>query len=296
MTAPHSLPFWNDKRNPRTTRLHELSITDCVETLIREERHAFDAVKRAGPRLARIVDAVTPGLLHGGRLFYCADGPVARLAALDAEELPSAFHISPSPVQFVDLPRDVPPDAVLDRLSASPRDTLLGLAARDPSAPLTTLLEASRARLPQSRPLTCLISCGTADVATHADHTLLLKTGPEVVSGDFRRKAGTSLKMALNVVSTTLMVQLGKVYENLVVDPHPDPHRAAEHALYLVATLTQLAPDASQSLLESAAGCPKTAILMHRLGCSADHAAAQLARASGRLSVALADNRDESRD
>ncbi|MBX9737440.1 MAG: hypothetical protein K2X32_10995, partial [Phycisphaerales bacterium] len=119
------------------------------------------------------------------------------------------------------------------------------------------------------------------------DHLIVLNTGPEVLTGSTRMKAGTATKLALNTISTTLMVRSGRVYENLMVDLRASNDKLRDRAARIISTLTDASRDEALALLGQSGGDAKTAVVMRRLNVSRDEAARRLARASGVLGSVL---------
>ncbi|MFZ4576432.1 MAG: hypothetical protein ACOYN0_18765, partial [Phycisphaerales bacterium] len=139
------------------------------------------------------------------------------------------------------------------------------------------------------RPLTALVCCTPVDQPEHADQLLVLKTGPEVLTGSTRMKAGTATKLTLNIISTTLMIRMGKVYENLMVDVKASNAKLRDRAARIIGTLTGLEREGCFELLDRAGGVVKTAVVMERLGLGRSAAEAKLAEVAGRLHDALGD-------
>jgi N-acetylmuramic acid 6-phosphate etherase len=137
------------------------------------------------------------------------------------------------------------------------------------------------------RPLTALLVCTTMDQPAAADHLIVLKTGPEVLTGSTRMKAGTATKMTLNTISTTLMVRSGRVYENLMVDVRATNAKLRDRAARIVATLTGLSREECFELLDKAGGSVKTAVLMQKLEIGREEAEQKLTDIGGRLEQAL---------
>ena len=137
------------------------------------------------------------------------------------------------------------------------------------------------------RSLTALLTCTPIPRPPAADHLIVLETGPELLTGSTRLKAGTATKLALNTISTTLMIRSGRVYQNLMVDVRATNDKLRDRAARSVATLTGLSRDEAFSLLDRAGGSVKAAIVMHARSC--DRAAAEtcLSSTSGKLGAAL---------
>jgi N-acetylmuramic acid 6-phosphate etherase len=291
-------------------RLHKMSAAECVRFINEEDGAVLTALCNAGPALAAFIEAVEPRFLQGGRLIYVGAGTSGRLGVLDASEAPPTFCIEPGRIIGIIAGGDAAlrtssegkeddPDgaaAELDSLSLSPLDTVLGIAAGGTTPYVLGALEiAKRAprgqegtRRPESpAPLTGLLTCSPIPHPAAADHLLLLQTGPEVLTGSTRMKAGTATKLALNTISTTLMVRSGRVYENLMVDVKASNAKLRDRAARIVSTLTGLDRSDALELLSSAGGAVKTAVAMHRLNVPRNVAEKRLADASGQLATVL---------
>ncbi|HYE06307.1 MAG TPA: N-acetylmuramic acid 6-phosphate etherase [Planctomycetota bacterium] len=281
-------------RNPRTANLHALSVEDCVR-LIQDEDCAIPAAMAAArASIAAFITAAEPGFLRGGRLIHLGAGTSGRLAVLDASEAPPTFQVEPGRVVGIIAGGDGSlrrssegmeddPDgarAELDALRLTADDAVIAIAAggTTPYA-LGALAIAKR----HAACVTALISCSPVPRPPHADHLIVLATGPEVVTGSTRMKAGTATKLCLNTISTTLMVRAGKVFENLMVDVRASNAKLRDRAARIVATLTGLDRAAAFALLDQAGGAVKTAIAMHRLRLDRAGAEQRLAAAQGRL-------------
>jgi N-acetylmuramic acid 6-phosphate etherase len=285
-SAPVALPP-TEGLNPRADGLDLLSAEEIVRRLHQEDRLAVRAVHPALGEIASVARAVADGLRAGGRLLYVGAGTSGRLGVLDASECPPTFGVSPSQVQAViaggrrAMTRAVEgaeDDAeagaeALRRLRVGPGDVVCGIAAsaRTPFV-LGALAEARRrgAR-------TALVCCNRPGPRVRVDHVLLAETGPELVAGSTRLKAGTATKLILNALTTTAFVLLGKVYRGRMVDVRPTNAKLRARAARMVAELTDLAPAAARRLLEAAGGEVKVALAMHFTGLPANAARRQLA-------------------
>lgn len=294
-----------EKRNPRTKHLHTLSVRECVDLINQEDREVHHAMKRAAKTISKFIGAAEAGFLAGGRLVYVGAGTSGRLGVLDASEAPPTFQVEPGRIVGIiaggdsslrkssegkeDEPRGAWPE--LDVLSLTSKDAVLAIAAGGTTPYALGALEFCKqeSRPPEQRPLTAMLVCTQMDQPAAADHLIMLKTGPEVLTGSTRMKAGTATKLALNTISTTLMVRSGRVYENLMVDVRATNAKLRDRAARIVATLTGLSREECFELLERAGGAVKTAVVMQRLGLGRDEAERKLESAAGRLGDALSD-------
>jgi N-acetylmuramic acid 6-phosphate etherase len=302
-TPPDRSHISTEKRNPRTRQLHTKSVSECVAIINAEDRHVFAALKRASARLSRFIEAAEPSFLAGGRLIYLGAGTSGRLGVLDASEAPPTFCLPPDRIIGLIAGGDAAlrkssegledradgAHAELAALNLTARDTVLGIAAGGTTPYVLGALEFCKnpERPAGERPLTGLLTCATIDRPPSVDHLLVLKTGPEVLTGSTRMKAGTATKLALNTISTTLMIRAGKVYDQLMVDVRASNDKLRDRAARIVASLTGLSRDASLELLDRAEGSAKLATLMHRGSLGLDAAKARLRAAHDRLDVAL---------
>lgn len=225
-------------------------------------------------------------LRAGGRLLYVGAGTSGRLGVLDASECPPTFGASPLQVQAViaggrramthaveGAEDDVEAGAAAVRgLRVGPRDVVCGISA---SARTPFVLGAlDEARRQGAR--TALVCCNPPGPRVRVDDVLLAETGPELVSGSTRLKAGTATKLILNALTTAAFVALGKVYRGRMVDVLPTNAKLRERAARMVAELTDLTPAAAQQLLEQAGGEVKVALAMHFTGLPAKEAKRRL--------------------
>lgn len=292
-----------EKRNPRTRHLHALSARECVDLINQEDREIHHAMKRAAKAISKFIEAAEPGFLAGGRLVYVGAGTSGRLGVLDASEAPPTFQVEPGRIVGIiaggdsslrkssEGKEDEPRGAweQLEALNLTSKDAVLAIAAGGTTPYALGALDFCKqeSRPPEQRPLTAMLVCTQMDHPAAADHLIVLKTGPEVLTGSTRMKAGTATKLALNTISTTLMVRSGRVYENLMVDVRATNAKLRDRAARIVATLTGLSRDECFDLLERGGGAVKTAVVMQRLGLGREEAEGRLSAAGGRLGAAL---------
>lgn len=316
MTIPTDIPdrahVLTEQRNPRTMNLHELSVEQCVETIVREDRAVLEAMEKARPALAAFISAAERRFLSGGRLIYVGAGTSGRLGVLDASEAPPTFQVPPGRIVGLIAGGDAAlrvssegkeddargSAAELGALSLTPRDTVVAIAAGGTTPYALGALEIAKSstippphedegRVHSGFPLTALLTCSPVPRPVHADHLIVLETGAEVITGSTRMKAGTATKLALNTISTTLMIREGRVFENLMVDLRATNAKLRDRAARIVATLTGLSRDAAFRALDDACGDVKAAILMHRARVSYEAAADMIKTSGGRLDRAI---------
>jgi len=277
--------------------LHRLSAGECVALIGQEDRAVLEAMDKARGALTRLLEAAEPGFVAGGRLVYLGAGTSGRLGVLDAAEAPPTFQVEPGRVVGIiaggdaalressESKEDDPAGArkELEELGLTARDTVVGIAAGGTTPYVLGGLKIAA----RSGATTALIVCTKMERPAWVQHLVVLETGPEVITGSTRMKAGTATKLALNTISTTLMIREGRVYENLMVDLRASNDKLRDRAARIVSTLTGLGRNDAFELLEASGGSVKTAVIMHRLQVSRSVAEARLAAAQGRLDVAL---------
>jgi len=287
-----------EQPHPRSSELDALSTTDLVALFCDEDRRPQEAVAAAAPALADAIDAISQRLAHGGRLFYLGAGTSGRLGVLDAAECPPTFCSPPELVQGVlaggaaallrssegleDL-RDAGRDDLIAR-GFQAGDALVGIAAGG----TTPYVHGGLAHAQQLGALTIAMACvPTQQVAMPCDIDIRLITGPELLAGSTRLKAGTATKMALNILSTGVMVRLGKVYGNRMVDVAVTNSKLEDRALRMLEDLGGLSRPEARQWLERSGGSVKLALLMASANLSPGQAQARLEACDGQLRQAL---------
>ncbi|TWT44026.1 N-acetylmuramic acid 6-phosphate etherase [Phycisphaerae bacterium RAS1] len=289
-----------EQHNPRSAELDRLSIADAFDVMNAEDAQVAAAVAAAKPQIVAAVEVVAGCLKRGGRLIYVGAGTSGRLGVLDAAECPPTFLSDPKQIvgviaggdealkRSIENAEDSPDDGAkrMADLMVGPRDAVFGIAAGGTTPFVHGALREAR----QRRAATVFLACVPRDHAgDEADISIRVLTGPEALSGSTRLKAGVATKMVLNAISTLTMVQLGKVYQNLMVDVNARGcSKLVDRAIRTAAGATGLPRDAAQRLLESADWHVKTAIVMHKLGVSRDDARRRLDAAEGHVRRVLA--------
>lgn len=287
-----------EQRNPRTMDLDHLGVREILGRLNAEDRLVPEAVGAEIPYIQEAVELVVDAFRAGGRLIYAGAGTSGRLGVLDAAECPPTFGTDRSMVQGVvaggkkALTRAVEgaeDDADAARqavaaLEAGPRDVVLALAAsrRTPFA-LAALEEAARR------------GARTVFLTTNPRETLTVKVdvaicpvvGPEAVMGSTRLKSGTAQKLVLNMITTTAMIRLGKVYGNMMVDLQATSAKLKERSKRTLMIVTGIDYEQATAALQAAGGSVKTAIVMVRAGVDREEAGRRLERAGGFVHAAL---------
>jgi N-acetylmuramic acid 6-phosphate etherase len=290
-----SLP--TEARNPASERIDEVSTVAMLGVMHAADEEAVAAVGRELSRIAVAVDAIAARLEAGGRLFYLGAGTSGRLGVLDASECPPTYNTPPEMVRGIIAGGDAALRRSIERAEDNPElgardleendfgagDVLVGIAASGRTPYVLGGMEHARRLGALTIGLTCVPG---SPVAEEAEIAIVPATGPEVVTGSTRMKAGTATKLVLNMLSTGALVKLGYVYGNLMVNVQPTNTKLADRAARIIAAITGLGYDAAAELLAKAESV-KTAVVMQKLGVSRADAEARLAAARGRLKDAL---------
>ena len=284
--------------HPAHAELDRYATDALVAAFAQDQAQAAAAVQAALPALARAVDEAAPRLAAGGRLIYTGAGTSGRLGVLDSVELLPTFSWPTERAigliaggrgamfESVEGAEDDVEQGRIDLLAQEPlpRDVVL-LVAASGGTPYT------RGALQAARSAGCLsiavINNPGTPLATGADIAIVLDTGAEVISGSTRLKAGTAQKIALNTLSSALMVRMNKVYGHLMVDVRASNAKLQQRALRLVQAATGVPQPQARAALDEAASSVKTAIVMLRRQCTAAQARERLAGCDGSVRRAL---------
>jgi len=286
-----------ESRNPRSRNLDRLPAGRVVALLLDEDQRAIAAARRERHAITRGALLVADALERRGRVLFVGAGTSGRLGVLEAAECPPTFGSDPERIVAVMAGGE---DAVFRAVEgaedredrgrregdrARSRDVLIGVSASSVTPFVRGALAAARRRGARTVLVTCAPGPGLRQLA---DVVIAVRSGPEVLTGSTRLKAGSATKAVLNALTTTAMVRLGKAYENLMVDVRPGSAKLHDRARRIVAAAGRVDTAAAGRLLRRADGEVKTAIVMARLGVDAAAARRRLARARGHVRQALA--------
>jgi len=299
MTEPDLDRVATEARNPRTLDLDALEPAALVARIQQEDRAVLDAVEAAQPAIAALVAAVAARMERGGRLIYTGAGTSGRLGVLDAAECIPTFRAAEG--QVVGLIAGGPPAflraiegaedseaqgaADLRALDLTASDAVVGIAASGRTPYVVGALDYAAS----CGALTGAVVCSPdSPVAARAECAVQLATGPEVLTGSTRLKAGTATKLVLNTLTTGVFVLLGKCYSNLMVDVMATNAKLVVRSRRIVAQATSLSEAEARTLLDACGGEVKTAIVAHGLGVAPEVARQRLAAHGGRVRATLA--------
>lgn len=287
-----------EMRNEATSKIDTATTTEIVTLITNEDTQVLQAVRAEIPQIVRAVDLFTEVLRQGGRIFYMGSGTSGRLGVLDAAELLPTFGVGEDQVKAmiaggtramfipVEHAEDNEEAGLEDFLAQNPgpKDALLGITAsgRTPYV-LAPLKKANELGL-----VTVGLTCNYgSEIAKIAQVTIAPVVGPEVVTGSTRMKAGTAQKIVLNTVSTAVMIKLGKVYQNLMVDMSPTNEKLQERAVHIVSEATGIKLDEARTALTRSEFNIKAAIVMVVGQCDLPTALDLLKQAEGVVGKAL---------
>lgn len=252
-----------EERNPRSSRLDESSIRNAIRLMLTEEAGIPRALLKELPRIERVVRVISTNLRKGGRLFYVGAGTSGRLGVLDASECPPTFQSDPDRIQGIiaggrealwrsiegaedDWPAG---EQAVSARRVGRHDTVVGIAASGTTPFVWGALRAAKARR-AATVLLCFNPYLHIPSVLRPDIVLTPNTGPEVLTGSTRLKAGTATKLLLNIFTTLSMVQLGKVKSNLMVEVNASNMKLRQRAVRIVCQLTGADPASARATLE----------------------------------------------
>jgi len=288
-----------EQLNPESSYLDELSTVNLLEIMNAADAQVALAVAQEIPRIAAAIQAIVDALESGGSLLYIGAGTSGRLGVLDAAECPPTFGVPAGLVRgimaggeralthAVEGVEDDPAAGAHD-LEASgfgPGDVLVGISASG----RTPYVLGAVAKAHEINGLTCGISCvRDSELSRAAQYPIEPVPGPEILTGSTRLRAGTATKLVLNMISTAVMVKLGHVYGNLMVNVQPTNRKLEDRARRIIQAATGVSYDRATELLDLAGRSVRVAIIMQQKQISREKAESLLTAAKGRIREALA--------
>lgn len=263
--------------NPNTKNIDEKNIEEILRIINEEDKKVAYAVEKEIPKIARVVEEISKRIEKGGRVFYIGAGTSGRLGVLDASEIPPTYGIDPEMFHGIIAGGDKAlrfsiegaeddyeqGKRDLEEKNLREEDVVIGISASGRTPYVISALEYAKSK----GSFTVSIVCNEdTPIEKIADITIKLLVGPEVVSGSTRMKAGTAQKMVLNMISTTVMIKLGKVYDNLMVDVQISNKKLMERAKRILKITCDLSDKEAEKYLEESKGNTKLAIIMAKTG------------------------------
>jgi N-acetylmuramic acid 6-phosphate etherase len=284
--------------NPLAADLDTKPALEIAHIINSEDVQVAKAVRRALPQIARAINWAANAIAGGGRLIYVGAGTSGRIAALDAAECPPTFGADPKTVQFViaggnqalaaatEADEDSPELGVREMRKKKPGhiDLVVGLAASGRTPFTVAAIEYARSRGARTIAVT---NNRRTPLQRAAELAIVIETGPEVISGSTRMKAGTAQKMVLNMISTGAMVRLGYVYGSLMVKVHPKNVKLTERGIRILERAADVFRDEAETLLRNAAGSIPAALVMVKAGVNRKQAEKALIAADGHIRRAV---------
>jgi len=263
-----------ENSNSKSANIDRLSTQKIVDLINSEDRLVAPAVGKERKNIAKAVDTIVEHLQKGGRLFYVGAGTSGRLGVLDASECPPTFGVEPSLVQGIiaggrralvravegaeDHENDGAKAIIKNGIKA--KDVVVGIAA----CGMTPFVRGALKQASKIKAGTIFITCAR-QTTRHKPAEIVINpiVCPEVITGSTRMKAGTATKLVLNTLTTTVMIKMGKVYGNLMVDLNATNEKLRDRSVRIVSQLTGLSRTRAGNLLNRAKGKVKSAIVMH---------------------------------
>lgn len=270
-----NLSILNTEGNNANTRdIDRLSTEEMLQKINDEDKTVAYVVEKQIPQITKLVDAVHDALVEGGRLIYIGAGTSGRLGVLDASECPPTYGVSHELVQGIiaggkdamfkaqEGAEDSVDGAINDlkHLDLSYKDVVIGLAASGRTPYVISGLQYANSIGATTGSISCVERSQVSAVAQYAVEVV---TGAEVITGSTRMKAGTAQKLVLNMISTALMIKLGKVYHNYMVDVQPTNEKLVIRAINMIKTLVECDDITAKELFEASGRSVKIALIMH---------------------------------
>ncbi|MED3648717.1 N-acetylmuramic acid 6-phosphate etherase [Halalkalibacterium halodurans] len=285
-------------RNEKTMNLDEMNTIEILTAMNEEDHRVPQQIAQALPAIAPLVEETIKAMKQGGRLIYVGAGTSGRLGVLDAAECPPTFGVAPDRVigliaggekAFIEAKEGAEDDeglgeADLKKIQLTVRDVVVGIAASGRTPYVIGALKYAN----QVGAVTGSLACNRgAAISRIATYPIEVETGSEVLTGSTRLKAGTAQKLVLNMISTTVMIGLGKAYKNLMVDLKPTNEKLRERSKRIIMEATDVEAAVAEKHLREAGGVVKVAIITILTGCSVDQAQMALDRNGGFIRKAV---------
>lgn len=295
-----------EQRNPHSMDIDARSITEILTIINNEDKKIAHAVETQIPYIAQAVELTVKAFLNGGRLIYVGAGTSGRVGVVDASECPPTFGVPFEMVQgmiaggegamfrAVEGAEDSPEGGALDidKKSVGANDVVCGIAASMRTPYVIGAVKRAKERGAKTlyvttNPRKNLTLPEYEHLAAALDVAICAEVGPEVVMGSTRMKSGTAQKLILNMITTTAMIRLGKIYENMMIDLQMTNKKLVERSKKIVMTITGIGYDEAERYLNDAGGHVKTALVMIKANVGLDEAAARLKKANGFVRFAI---------
>lgn len=287
-----------EKRNEHTMKIDDMATEDVLKVINDEDRQVANRVTEVLPDIQKTVDVVYDALRQGGKLFYIGAGTSGRIGILDAVECPPTFSTPPDLIQAVMAGGDRAFMKAVEGAEDSEEFGAKDLEERDVTEIDVVIGIAASGRTPYvvgalkyaqeiGAATVSLSSNKSAEISEYADINIEVITGPEVLTGSTRMKAATAHKLILNMITTTTMIKIGKVYENLMVDLNVSNYKLKERAKNIIHTITAVSRERAATVLEEANLEVKPAIVMIKADVDYEEAKQLIKEANGFVRQAI---------
>lgn len=295
-----------EQRNPASMDIDARSTEEILRIINNEDQRIASAVQSQLPHIASAVELVVKAFIAGGRLLYVGAGTSGRLGVLDAVECPPTFGVDQELIQGMIAggekamfkaqegaeDKEENGAADVDARHIGPKDVVCGIAASLRTPYVIGAVKRAKQLGAKTLYVTTNPRSRFDEEPYHAlrdalDVAICPEVGPEVVMGSTRMKSGTAQKLVLNMITTTAMIRLGKVYENMMIDLQMTNLKLKERAKRVVMTITGVSYERAAEVLDQAGGHVKTALVMIKANVGRDEAAARLKRAEGFVRAAI---------
>ena len=283
-----------EQQNKNSLNIDKMEVEEILHAINNEDASIADVVKSAIPQIEETVNHAVSSVKNGGRVFYVGAGTSGRLGVLDASEIPPTFSASKDNFigiisggdkalrRSIEGAEDSVTDAIrdLEKFNLDNKDTLIGISCSGAASYVISALDHAREREAST---VYIVTNPKPHLVTEVDTIIYADTGPEIITGSTRMKAGTATKMILNMISTTVMVKLGKVYGNLMVDLMAVNHKLIDRGTRIIMQVSGLDYEDAKKKLMEADGSVKLALVMQCHECNAKEARRKLKEANGYL-------------
>jgi N-acetylmuramic acid 6-phosphate etherase len=290
-----------EQRNPASMDIDAKSVEEILLIINSEDKKVAPAVEKEIPYIAQAVEIVVEALKKGGRLIYVGAGTSGRLGVLDAVECPPTYGTDPEMIQgiiaggrkamfrAVEGAEDHEENGArdIDLKNVGPNDVVCGIAASRRTPYVVGAVKRARQRGAKTLYVT---TNPRSEFDLDVDVAICPEVGPEVIMGSTRMKSGTAQKLVLNMITTTAMIQLGKVYENMMIDLQMTNKKLIERSKRVVMTVTGCSYEEAERVLKEAGGHVKTAIVMIKAHVDAAEAKRRLEKSGGFVRKAIEDD------
>ena len=283
-----------EKRNTASMKIDKMNTKEILQLINKEDRGVADAVEDELPQINKVIDEIVARMKKGGRLFYVGAGTSGRLGVLDAVECVPTFSVEPDKVigilaggekamfkaqENIEDNMELGAKAI-ENYEVKENDSVIGVAA---SGKTPYVIGAVREAGKRGAFTAALVCAKNSKLAQNTELSMTPIVGPEVITGSTRMKAGTAQKMILNMISTTAMIKLGKVYSNLMVDLNASNQKLRERAENIFKIITGSNRETAQNYLKDAEFNVKSAIVMYEKNCNLHKAEEMLKENEGIL-------------